>query len=163
MCSRFKNWAIVGAMVALGAASSATAQASFFTELATVDMGVINPLGAPAASPTLHVADIIQGNGQVFTNTYGIDFATGGAFVRIVGVTLITATSDNFGVQSGGTLGGPGLGTQELIVAFALDGHTTAAAPNVATFTSGGFGVWQSQIPAGVLPGTFNPKDPTTW
>ncbi len=53
---------------------------------------------------------------------------------------------------------GPGTGSQRLVIAFALDGHTVVSPSGVPTvdFTSGGLGIWQA-------PTDFNKDDPTQW
>jgi len=151
---------LVAAVAVVIGCLSPSAQADFFTELSTIDANVTNPAGT--GPPISSVADIEQSRGHVFTNTYGVDAATGGFFVRAVGVTVINDFLDNSGNPSGPITLGPGADSHQLVIAFAIDGHTSAAAPNEATFTSGGFGVWQSPATASAS-GGFSTTDPSTW
>jgi len=158
MLFKLRNLA-AGAVFAIAAACIAQpAQAAFYTNLATIDANSTNPVAGP---PIGGIADIEQIRGHVFTNTYGVDAATGGFFVRAVGITVINDFLDNNNNPFGPIVQGPGAGTHQLVIAFAIDGHTSAAAPNEATFTSGGFGVWQSSLTT--TGGTFSATDPTKW
>lgn len=132
------------------------ANAGFYTEQATVDAHTTAPVTAP---PIGNVIQIVTGSGRTFTNTYGSTLINGSpsALVRSAGVLVINDLDLKGGAADSGTLG-PGVGTQRLVVAFALDGHTVSLANGAPTalFTSGGVGVWQA-------PNIFNKDDATQW
>src|SRR5438874_10895512 len=145
---------IAAAMMAMVAAFATSAvQASFYTELATVNINGTSPVTLP---PIPNVGIIDTASGRVFTNSTGIN-PDGSVDVRSVGVLIFSGVTQSGGNTING-LQGPGADLPRIAVAFALDGHTIAGpggAPTVQ-FTSGGAGFWQASP-------TFNRDDPTQW
>jgi|SRR5579872_6244035 len=131
-----------------------TAGATFYTEKATLDVNS----GRPATPSPIHgITQIGQEPGETFTNSYGVNFGTGGINVRTVGIALI---ADVLNPVSRSSIGGPGSSTTSLAVVFALNGATSAAHPTTATFNAGGFAVFQ--LPSNDA-GTFVPANPSSW
>ncbi len=156
MTWRSRCWIAATLATALSASTPPKSQAGFYTEQATVDVHTSSPTTLP---PITTVIQAVNGSGRTFTNTYGsavIDGSTS-ALVRSVGVLVINDVDLKNSAVDSGVLG-PGVGTQRLVVAFALDGHTIVTASGAPTveFTSGGAGIWQA-------PNVFIKDDATQW
>ncbi len=138
--------------MALAVATASPVQAAFFTEQSTVQVQSLVPPAGPISPAIL----IETGAGRTFTNTYGLD-RSGDALVRSVGVIVINdvKTGPNGG-QTFSAIVDPAAPTHALVVAFALDGHTTGPGSPTVQFTSGGAGVWQA-------PTNLNTDDASTW
>lgn len=137
------------ATVASGFLVGNSAQATFFTQTATMDVRVLSPA---QSAPITGVTQVTEGNGQVFVNTYNTTLG----LVRSVGVIEINALQTKSGAPNG--VNGPGNTPSILVVGFALDGHVISSGLGTGSvqFTSGGFGIWQQ--------GTgFVPANPSTW
>jgi len=134
------------AAVVVAAAFTQVARADFYTEQANIDAAGATPSN-PA--PLENVITVFQANGRLATNTYAVS-GSGVASVRTVGMALITSVEP---FTSGIT--GPGDATTNLVVAFAIDGHTLTS--EIAQFTSGGFAIYTTDG------STFLRDDPSTW
>lgn len=156
MLFNFKTILTGVVLAVVGAFVSTPAHATFFTELATMDIAstIPKPVGTPA--PISNISQINQSPGETFTNTYGINFGTGGVNVRTVGIAVI----DSVLSPNKNNLSGVGNQDVSLAVVFALNGATSAGAPTTVTFNEGGFAVFK--LPSNDA-GTFVPSDPTTW
>jgi hypothetical protein len=137
-----------------------SANATFFTGTATVDTNTVPAIGGSAA-PTANVQVINETTGQLYTNQLQSGAPAVGDDVRTVGMSVIAS----YTLNPGGTANpvqGVGNDVHFMVVAFAIQGKITSIDPvtgtSVATFTKGGFGIWEEHPPAG-----FNIHNPSTW
>lgn len=150
MFSRVLTTAV--AMVAMAFGLASPVLADFFTEQATVNASA--QFYSSPAPPITQSILLDTGGGQVFSNTYGVD-ASGDALVRSVGVIVL----NNINTAGNGTASGvfgPGATHTQLIVAFAVDGHTTGPGSPTLQFTSGGAGIWNAAT-------NFTSADASKW
>src|SRR5262249_10383092 len=145
-------------IVALGlccAFAASPANATFVTGTTNINVN-----SGPVGPPINDITQISQTTGELYTNNLG-DGGVGSTVVT-VGVSVI-ASVDQAGIGQS-PIGGPGASTQQMVVAFAIEGTVISVVGGVATalFTDGGFGIWQSAKTEGNVR-TFVKTNPSTW
>lgn len=138
-------------------AANRDAQATFYTETASVDVHGRDGVGDPVTAPIGSVIQGLTGDGTLYTNTYGVD-VNGNFLVRTVGAVRITTLIRNSAPVSIDGILGPGATADQVVVVFAVDGYVDPAFSSVGHFTSGAVMVFNPATPGG-----FSGADPSTW